>query len=1093
VAESIRGINIVIGAETTALTAALREVNQQGRNTQSELAQVQRLLRMDPGNISLIRQQQQLLASAVENSREKLLALRAAEQQVRDQFARGEISQGQMRAFEREIAAAEQALRGFERQAGESRNTIADLARAAGETGEKMKGVGEKMSIGITAPIVAAGGVMLKGAIDAENATGKLQAQLGLTAEEAADLGAVARAVWVNGFGENISEANEAIKEVRMNMGTLAEDDLQKVTEGAMTIADLFQADVKESTAAAGVMMKNFGLDGQSALDLITVGFQKGGDFTGELLDTIREYSPQFATMGMSADQMLGILISGAQAGAFNLDKVGDAVKEFNIRAQDGSKTTAEGFAAIGLNADQMGQAIAQGGEKGQQAFTATIAALAAMEDPLAQDAAGVALFGTQWEDIRAKVIVAMADGIDSLGSFQGATDAAAAAVYDNNPGLALTTAMRKLQAAIGPALLPLADIIKNTVVPAVKELADWFNNLSPGGQKAALAIAGIAAAIGPALMLIGGMATGFTSVVGIATKLTGVLTTLIPKIASLVLGLGPIGIAIAAIVAAGVLLYMNWDTIKAKANELGNKLGEVWEGIKSATSAAWENIKSTITEMWQAAVNVFYKYHPIGIIISQWDEIKSYFNELASQAVSWGQNIVQGMIDGITGFIGRAVAAASNLADKISATVKNILGIASPSIVMKEFGRMVAEGLAKGIEENSNKAITNAQLLANAIKNVAGTMVNNLSRAMEITTREFKLQELQLGVNASEAARLILRKQQLAAELDNTMRQVNVLTIAYEEMAKAQGENSEEAIELKKQLLDAKIKMLEYSNGIVEANLNIEESANRAKESVGGMAREVSDEVASAMNRIAELERQVDARRAEKAELDREAENDERTKKKHAKIEENVKDEFAEKINSDARLAQMIVDAGGDYSALSEISNPLGAAVSGKSVDEAKDIALKSAKYRIESAIKGVEKYIGYRDSQSEDDQYKYKIANRKVLGYGYASMEDYIAHLRSIIPLAKGGIAMRPVLAAIAERGGPEAVIPLDRIQPLLAGALLNAVKNLTASSVRNELHVHIENRGTIVGRNGIEEFADKVSGRIAGKYGLAIGGAW
>lgn len=98
--------------------------------------------------------------------------------------------------------------------------------------------------------------------------------------------------------------------------------------------------------------------------------------------------------MGLSAEQMMGILIAGAQAGAFNLDKVGDAVKEFNIRAGDGSKTTAEGFKAIGLSADAMKAAIRAGGEEAQQAFMATVAALAAMEDPVAQNTAGVALFG---------------------------------------------------------------------------------------------------------------------------------------------------------------------------------------------------------------------------------------------------------------------------------------------------------------------------------------------------------------------------------------------------------------------------------------------------------------------------------------------------------------------------------------------------------------------------------------------------------------------------------------------------------------------------------------------------------------------------
>jgi len=401
IAETVRGISVVISGETTALSASLASINTASRNIQGELSQVQRLLRLDPTNTTLLAQQQTLLSNAISTSREKLESLRVAQQQVQEQFARGEISEGQYRAFEREVASAEQQVQRFEQRLRDTQETsqttaqrIQEIGEQAGKVGEKMKEVGENMSKYVTAPIVAAGGLMAKGAIDAEAATGKLQAQLGITAEEADKLGASAQNVWKTGFGEDINAASEAVKNVRLNMGDLAGKELEAVAQGALVISDVFEADVTDTTKAAGTMMKNFGIDGQAAMDLITVGFQKGGDYSGELLDTLNEYSPQFASMGMSADQMMGILIAGAQAGAFNLDKVGDSVKEFNIRAQDGSKTTAQGFAAIGLDAGKMGSAIAAGGDQAQQAFMATVAGLAAMKDPVQQNIAGTALFG---------------------------------------------------------------------------------------------------------------------------------------------------------------------------------------------------------------------------------------------------------------------------------------------------------------------------------------------------------------------------------------------------------------------------------------------------------------------------------------------------------------------------------------------------------------------------------------------------------------------------------------------------------------------------------------------------------------------------
>lgn len=614
-AESIKGISVVIEGDTTGLSKALSEVNKATKETQSELKLVDKLLRLDPTNTELLAQKQQLLTNAVESTKEKLDRLKAAQEQVNDQFAKGEINEGQYRAFQREITATEQQLEKFEERLKSSSPALESFGAKAKETGDKLseagdkvKGVGEKMSIGITAPIAAAGAAMLKGAVDAEMAQGKLQATLGITADAAADLEAVAEAVWANGFGDNIQEVNDNIAMVRKNIGDLAEDEMQKVTEGAMTISELFGADIADSTKSAGTLMKNFGLDGQAALDLITVGFQKGGDYSGELLDTLNEYSPQFASMGMSADQMMGILISGAQAGAFNLDKVGDAVKEFNIRAQDGSKTTADGFSLIGLNAQQMGEAIAKGGEDGQKAFMATVTALAAMKDPMQQNIAGTELFGTQWEDVRSKVITAMAEGTKGIGDFKGATDEATQAMRENNPGIELTKAMRELQLAIGPALLPLADIIKNTIAPAVKSLADGFASLSPAGQQVALAIAGIMAIIGPALIIIGSLIGAVGSIAGVFSAASGAIAAAGGAIAIIT---GPIGIAVAAITAFAALAYLvisNWGPIKdffsGLWTDITTTIDTSWTDIKKFFADTWNSITTNLIEAWQSMKN---------------------------------------------------------------------------------------------------------------------------------------------------------------------------------------------------------------------------------------------------------------------------------------------------------------------------------------------------------------------------------------------------------------------------------------------------------------------------------------------------------
>lgn len=203
------------------------------------------------------------------------------------------------------------------------------------------------------------------------------------------------------------------------------------------------------------------------------------------------------------------------------------------------------------------------------------------------QNAAGTALFGTQWEDVKAKVILAMQEGVKGIGDFKGKTDEASKAMYDNNPASALTGAMRGLQAAVSPALLPLANIITVTLVPALQGLAAWFTNLGPAGQKTVLAVLGIIAIIGPALVIIGSLISA-VGVITTAFTAAGVSITAAGGIIAILTG--PVAIAIAIIaglIAIGVLLYQNWDTISAKARAFGAAAGEVFRAFGAAAGAA--------------------------------------------------------------------------------------------------------------------------------------------------------------------------------------------------------------------------------------------------------------------------------------------------------------------------------------------------------------------------------------------------------------------------------------------------------------------------------------------------------------------------
>ena len=151
-AETIKGINVVIGAETTGLSKALADVNKQSRDIQSELRQVERLLKFNPKDTELLAQKQKLLGDQVAASREKLDRLRKAQEQVNEQFKKGEITEGQYRAFRRELAETESKLKHFEKQLKETNDRSKEFADQMGKISERLESFGKKL-----APLSAVG------------------------------------------------------------------------------------------------------------------------------------------------------------------------------------------------------------------------------------------------------------------------------------------------------------------------------------------------------------------------------------------------------------------------------------------------------------------------------------------------------------------------------------------------------------------------------------------------------------------------------------------------------------------------------------------------------------------------------------------------------------------------------------------------------------------------------------------------------------------------------------------------------------------------------------------------------------------------
>lgn len=478
------------------------------------------------------------------------------------------------------------------------------------------------MTKSVTAPLVAVGTAAIKFSSDSHDAFQQFAAATGTATDEMGKYKDMINNVYKDNFGESINDVAEAMATVNQNMSYLDDSALQSCTEYAYTLSDAFGYDVAESTRAADTLIKNYGVSAREAFNLITQGAQSGMDYSGEMIDSINEYSVQFKKLGLDAEDMFSIFANGAQNGAFNLDKVGDAVKEFSIRAIDGSDTTKQGFEALGMDAAKMAEKFGAGGDTAKEAFNEVIKGLASMDDPVAQSTAGVNLFGTMWEDLGPQVITSMSTASDAIDKSRESVEGLVNVKYDTLSG-ALGGLWRTIQVdvlqPIGNQLIPY--VTKG--ISAIQKFTDKWNKLGPTTQKTVVKFAAVAASVGPVLMGFGKISTGISTMISNFGKIGSAITRLtgasgfsgIAKIMT-----GPFGIAAAAVAAAAILIYKNWDRIAPILQKIGQRFADFWKTVqpqlepfinlvKEVASYLKETLEPVFKIVWKAAGDYVVKF----------------------------------------------------------------------------------------------------------------------------------------------------------------------------------------------------------------------------------------------------------------------------------------------------------------------------------------------------------------------------------------------------------------------------------------------------------------------------------------------------
>ena len=588
-AGTIKGITIQIGADTTKLSSALNSANRAIKQTQSDLKAVEKALKINPTNINLLRDKQALLNDKIADTKTKLDAMKQAQAQLDSQGV--DKNSKEYRELQTQIDLCEQELKDLNK---ESKNFGSAGAQAVAAVGEKLKDVGAKISqVGqnltakVTLPLVAVGTVGAAKFAEVDKTMQLTNATMGNTAEQADLLNQAMKDAAANStFGMNDAatatlnfaraglSAEEAAATLApaMNLAAGEGGNLDTVSGGLVATINGFGGSFDEASKYADVFANACN---NSALDI------------DSLSSSMSVAAPIFAAAGYSVND--AALYMGVMANAgIDADTAANALKTGMARLVDPAKEGQEWMDKLGIsitNSDGSMKDSVQVQKELHDAFST----LSESE----QIAAASAIFGkNQMSNWLALINTAPGDVSALSGALaeEGTTAEMAEAMMGGFGG-----SIEKLKSAIDVAATSLGEALAPTILKvadAIQKAVDWFNSLSDEQQELIAKVGLVVAAIGPLLL-----------VVGKVISLAGTIMTLAPAISTAITVMtGPIGLvvaAIAAVIAIGVALYKNWDTIKAKAQEIGDAVKEKWEGMKQAVSEKVTAMKEAVTEKW--------------------------------------------------------------------------------------------------------------------------------------------------------------------------------------------------------------------------------------------------------------------------------------------------------------------------------------------------------------------------------------------------------------------------------------------------------------------------------------------------------------
>ncbi|CAM3855947.1 DUF2207 domain-containing protein [Bacillus paranthracis] len=514
---------------------------------------------------------------------------------------------------ETDIEKLQRALRSVD--AGNSiqqvRNELRDLQQEAGRTEKKFEG----LKIGLENVIggMAAGGGIAS-AVEKAMDMSKLQTKIDITFDvpESSKQSVEAAVRGVTAYGVDAEASLEGVRRQWALNKNVSDEANAAVVKGAAAIAQSYEGiDFTELIQETNEIGNELGISQDGALGLTNALLKMG--FPPEQLDIIAEYGGQLTRAGYSAEEVQAIMEAGVETGTWNIDNLLDGLKEGRIKAaefgQGVDKAMKEALEGTNISAEQVqkwGQAVANGGKEGSAAMTEIAQALSQVDDETKRNELGVKFFGTMYEDQGQNIINTLLGAKEKTVDFQKNQEQLNGSIkkMDANPAVKFQKAMQDLQMALQPVLGVIADV--------VAKIADWISN----NPKLAATLATIAVAIGV-------IAGAFMALAPIVVVISGIGAAMMGWVAL-------IAVVVAAVVALGVLIYQNWDSIKQWTIDAWNTIGEflvgIWDGIVQWASEAWNSISESTSAIWNSI-----KEFLIGI-----------WNGIVEFVVTWGTAILE-------------------------------------------------------------------------------------------------------------------------------------------------------------------------------------------------------------------------------------------------------------------------------------------------------------------------------------------------------------------------------------------------------------------------------------------------------------------